>query len=293
MSTGNGPGKGKKRIYLILSGVFAVALLVCVAWLIRYSVGLKQSAEDLEALKDAYVATGPETGPEASSEAPMETGGEPEEKTPEELAREAREALLETYQAPEKDIDFGALQAEENGDIYAWITVPGTPIDYPVLQHPEVADYYLGHNLDGSKGYPGCIYSELYNSREWDDPNTVLYGHNMKNGSMFASLHRFADPEFFGENRYIYIYTEDKIRVYRIFAAYEFSNAHLLLGFDLNDPDNFTSYIGGVLAHDGLGDNIDPEVTVTNEDKLLTLSTCISNKPNNRYLVQAKLVAEG
>ncbi len=102
--------------------------------------------------------------------------------------------------------DFEKLR-ETNGDIYAWITVPGTQIDYPVLQS-DTDNYYLEKNLDHTKGYPGCIYSNSCNSREFTDLLTVLYGHNMKNGSMFGSLHDYEQEEFFRENREIIIYTQ-------------------------------------------------------------------------------------
>lgn len=71
-----------------------------------------------------------------------------------------------------------------NPDVYAWITVPGTEIEYPILQHPSDNSYYFMHNIDGSYGYPGCIYTENLNSKDFADNNTVIYGHDMKNDSM-------------------------------------------------------------------------------------------------------------
>lgn len=93
---------------------------------------------------------------------------------------EAEAASEETAVIPVK---FGELQSV-NPDVYAWITVPGTEIDYPILQHPSDNSYYLMHNIDGSYGYPGCIYTENLNSKDFTDNNTVIYGHNMKNDSM-------------------------------------------------------------------------------------------------------------
>ena len=121
---------------------------------------------------------------------------------------------------PEKNLDWNALW-EQNEDIYAWIYIPNTNIDYPVLQHATDDTYYLEYNLDGSKGRPGCIYSEhKYNSKDFMDFNTALYGHNMRVGTMFATLHNFEDSTFFNENRYIYIYLPDgTVYVYDIFAA--------------------------------------------------------------------------
>ena len=121
--------------------------------------------------------------PEKVSPEPEATEAPPEEKDPLAILEEMGVPI------PEKEVDFADLQENTNGDIYAWIHIPDTKIDYPVLQHPTDNSYYLNHNLDGSRGYPGCIYTEDYNKKDFTDPNTVLYGHNMKNGTMFAGLH--------------------------------------------------------------------------------------------------------
>lgn len=281
--------KKKNQIWAILTLIFGILFLACVIWLVVYFVQGRKAEAQLDELKDAYVQENiPEEEPEEP--APEEPGLEQEEVVVEPEPEEV-DPLAE-FDVPEKIIDWVALQ-EENADIYAWITVPGTVIDYPVLQHSEELDYYLNHNLDGSSGYPGCIYTQMLNSKEWDDPQTVLYGHNMKNGTMFAGLHQYEDSLFFEENPYVYIYTEDCVRVYQIFAAYEFSSAHLLLSFDTKNPETFSAYLEGIFQRDGLNDNFNRELEVTAEDKIITLSTCISNKPDNRYLVQAMLVAEG
>ena len=77
-----------------------------------------------------------------------------------------------------------------NDDVIGFILIPDTKIEYPVLQSDARRDYYLKRNLDGSTGYPGCIYSENMNSKEFDDPVTILYGHNMQNGTMFGQLRK-------------------------------------------------------------------------------------------------------
>ena len=64
------------------------------------------------------------------------------------------------------------------------VCLPGTEIEYPILQHPSDNSYYFMHNIDGSYGYPGCIYTENLNSKDITDNNTVIYGHNVKNDSM-------------------------------------------------------------------------------------------------------------
>ena len=185
-------------------------------------------------------------------------------------------------------VKFEELQAV-NPDVYAWITVPGTEIDYPILQHASDNSYYLMHNIDGSYGYPGCIYTENLNSKDFTDNNTVIYGHNMKNGSMFAQLHKFEDPDFFHENREVLIYLPDEILHYTIFAAHIYDDRHLLYSFDFSDPDVYEKYLQSVFDTRDMSANIDKEMTVTKDDKIITLVTCIGSQPNNRLLVQAVL----
>lgn len=189
---------------------------------------------------------------------------------------------------PEKNLNFNKLQ-KTNPDIYAWIYIPGTSVDYPVLQHPTDDTFYLEHNIDGSAGLPGCIYSELLNGKSFDDRNTVLYGHNMRNGSMFATLHRYADKDFFDTNRYIYIYTEKGTYVYEIFAAYTYSDIHLLKGLDITSDEKFADYLESVLAIRGMGNNIDNSLNIDSSDRIVTLSTCTSND-TRRFLVQGVLL---
>lgn len=185
-------------------------------------------------------------------------------------------------------VKFEELQAV-NTDIYAWITVPGTVIDYPILQHASDNTYYLMHNIDGSYGYPGCVYTENMNSKNFTDNNTVIYGHNMKNGSMFAQLHKFEDPDFFNENREVLIYLPDEVLHYTIFAAHVYDDRHLLYSFDFTDPEVYQKYLDSIFSTRDMSANIDKDVTVTADDQIITLVTCIGSQPNNRLLVQAVL----
>ena len=74
-----------------------------------------------------------------------------------------------------------------NCDVVGYLSIPETIISYPILQDTEDNDYYLHHNIDGSKGYPGCIYIENYNHKDFEDSAPVIYGHNMKNDTMFGT----------------------------------------------------------------------------------------------------------
>lgn len=190
---------------------------------------------------------------------------------------------------PEKNIDWDALH-DLNPDIYAWIYVPGTNIDYPILQHPEEKSYYLNHNIDGSEGYPGCIYTQNLNSKDWTDPNTVIYGHNMNDGSMFHDLHLFEDAVFFNETQYLYIYTPDGDYVYEIFAAYPFANVDLLMCFDYSTPEALLVYFDGIWTNRSMTSHFRDSIVLYGDSRIITMSTCIGGQPEMRYLVQAVLL---
>ncbi len=210
-----------------------------------------------------------------------------ETETEEETETETEE-VQNAFDIPEKNLDWVSLYAE-NKDIYAWIYIPGTQVDYPVLQSTSDDTYYLNHNIDGSYGKPGCIYTEKINSKDFTNYNTVLYGHNMKNGEMFGCLHDYEDKTFFDENPYVYVYTEEKTYVYEIFAAYTATNAHILNTNDFSTQEGFADYLDNVVYNKALTGNFRNDTRVTSDNRIITLSTCTSNS-SKRWLVQAVLV---
>ncbi|MEE0945921.1 MAG: class B sortase [Acutalibacteraceae bacterium] len=186
-------------------------------------------------------------------------------------------------------IDFSALK-ERNEDVYAWIRIPDTKVDYPILQSGDKPEnYYLNHNIDGEYEFAGCIYTQKLNSKDFSDPNTVIYGHNMKNGTMFKALHKFRNKDFFEANKYIYIYTPGHILTYEIYAAYKFDNRHLLYSYNYDDKEVFKEYVEMTKNPKSTIVNVRSETQVTENDKIITLSTCI-NDDNYRYLVQGVLI---
>ena len=191
-------------------------------------------------------------------------------------------------------IDFAELQAE-NPDIYAWIYIPGTEVNLPILQHPHDDGFYLSHNRHGLYAAEGSIYTELQNNRDFKDPVTLIYGHNMKNGSMFASLHEFEDPAFFAANRTMYIYTPDEILTYRVAAAYQYDNRHILNSFDFSDPAVVQDYFRSVSTPSSSISNVEEGLSLdSRSDKIVQLSTCTGdeNRLIRRYIVTGELVNE-
>ncbi len=270
--------KNNSVIYLIITGVCLVIMVLAIAFILKYY----KNASEKEAMYESLQAsmTGlplPSPAPSAASTAPPVATATPMPELPED------EAIFRT-------VDFAALQEDTCADIYAWISIPDTRIDYPVLQHPSDDSYYLNYNLDGSKGYPGCIYTEMENNKDFSDFNTVIYGHNMKDGSMFHDLHNYEDEIFLPDHPYVYIYTPDRVLRYRIFAAYSYDDRHLLYSFDYATLEGRSGYLSEIFNIRSMSAVLDDQVEVTSEDRLITLSTCVGNQSEKRYLVQAVLV---
>jgi len=188
----------------------------------------------------------------------------------------------------ENPIDFAHWRSI-NSDIYAWIRVPNTNIDYPVAQSSTDDIFYLHHDIYGKYKFSGTIYTEMQNSREFTDPNTVLYGHNMTKGYMFHNLYKFQDETFFNNNKYFYIYTPTNVYTYTIYSAYQYDDRHILNSFDFTDKEIFANYIEMTKNPTYMLKNVREDVSVTTDDKIVTLSTCLGNGRLYRYLVQGVL----
>lgn len=183
-------------------------------------------------------------------------------------------------------IDWESLK-EKNPDVYAWLRVPGTVIDYPVLQakQGEDEDFYLHHNISGDYSFAGSIYSRKENARDFSDPITVLYGHNMLNGSMFAAIKKFADRHFFDEHDQFVIYRPGKVLTYRIIAYYQTDDTSILNKYDNNDRSEVQTYFNTILNSGG---NVRSDSSIQTDDHIVTLSTCFVGK--QRRLLQGLLI---
>lgn len=208
----------------------------------------------------------------------------------------AEKGESENAKLPENPKDFDKLQ-KQNPDVYAWIEIPdedekGNPpiIDYPVVQAADDEDdnFYLDHNIDKNYEFAGMIYSQRKNSKDFLDPVTVLYGHNMLNGSMFAKLHEFKDKDFFDKHDTFYVYTPGHILTYTIVSAYIYDNRHILNTFDFSKKKDLKKYISSMTKPKSMVSNVRKNITVGLNDHILTLSTCTS-ADSQRYLVQGVL----
>lgn len=254
----------KKRWIIFLICIFAVAAAVCY---IVYYYAVKNHNENVYEQIQSVVST-----PAEEPEEPIE---EPVEEEP-------------TVDIP---IDFEALWAI-NPDVYAWIEIPGTEIAYPILQHPTDDSYYLNHTIEGVEGYPGSLYTESCDAKDFSDFNTVIYGHNMKDRSMFGSLKDYRDADFLTEHREIIIYTPTEKRVYQIFAAVVYDDRYIPAVYDDDNPEDRQAFLNSLSETRDLNSQVLDEVDVNTDSQILTLSTCIGGQPNNRYLIEAVYVGE-
>ena len=196
------------------------------------------------------------------------------------------EPPLPTVEIP---INFDYLKGE-NEDIIGWIVVDGTLIDYPILYDTTYNYYYLNHNYEGTSTGYGSIFVLGENAGDFTDFNTVVYGHNMLDGRMFAQLHRFRDKNFFDSHGQIIVYTPERQLTYQVFAAYRRDNLDIIANTDFSTKALIDEYIESVYAQTDLA-QFNPALEVTSSDRIITLSTCIGN-PAYRFVVQGVLVDE-
>lgn len=187
-------------------------------------------------------------------------------------------------------IDWEKLK-KENPDIYAWIEIPGTVVDYPVLQSADgkPEDYYLNHDYRGSYGIAGSIYSRKGTAEDFSDPVTVLYGHNMANGSMFAGIRKFEDPDFFRKHETVYIYLPGRVLSYRVLAYYVAGSGHIKEAWHPERKDGFMAY-GKEILSGKYGGYRREKGELPASGEILTLSTCSSG--NSRRYLQSILIRE-
>lgn len=264
--------QNKRNVYLIIS---IVSLVIVLAALVSIGVLLfsfKQARDDYSQLAQRAK----EAVPPASGNLFWNRG----EK------KNADPALPDPVDIP---VDFDFLLGE-NKDIIGWIQVDGTQIDYPVLYDTTYNLYYLNHNFKGTTTGYGSIFVLGENANDFTDFNTVVYGHNMLDGSMFAQLHQFRKEEFFNSHGQIIVYTPERKLTYQVFAAYRRDNLDIIANNDFSTEELRTQYIDSIYAQTALA-RFNHEYPVTASDRILTLSTCIGN-PAYRYVVQGVLVSD-
>lgn len=177
-----------------------------------------------------------------------------------------------------------------NEDFVGWITIPNTEINYPMVHPSEDNDeYYLTHNFEKDENSGGAIFVESAIRHPFEEENTIIHGHNMRDGSMFAGLNNFKEEDFFNNNRNIYIDTKDVSYVYEVFSVYvEKANENPYM-YSFSTKEDYISFLNGLKNKSMFLANT---VDFTENDKIITLSTCSYEVTDGRCLVHAKLISK-
>ena len=261
----------KKTISIILIAVFAAVLGASTHFIVRHNKESDKQAElynNLASVVEAATQTDEETEP-------IETIPYSEEKT-----------LL-----PELAELFG-----QNGDLVGWISIADTNINYPVMQSVNEPNFYLKHGFDKEYSDYGCPYVQEDCDVQKPSDNLVIYGHHMKNGSMFAHLDKFKSERFWNEHKTITFNTLTDKQEYEIIAVFrtvvytDSPDAFKYYRFvDAESAEEFDRYIAKCKELSFY----DTGMTAAYGDKLITLSTCEYSRNNGRLVVVAKRITEG
>lgn len=180
------------------------------------------------------------------------------------------------------EVNFEVLKTE-NKDIVAWLYSEGTPINYPVAQAKN-NDYYLRRLLDGTYNQAGTIFMDYKNSSDFEDYNTIIYGHNMKNDTMFGTLINYKNQEYFNEHKEMYLFTENKNFKIELFAGYITSSESDIYNLPKNSSTN-ENLVKTAMKKS----TFKSEIEVSKEDRIITLSTCSYDFENARYVLLGRL----
>lgn len=184
-------------------------------------------------------------------------------------------------------VDFAALK-KINPDVAAWLTAEGTGIDYPVVRGTD-NEYYLRHLFTGRQNKLGAIFMDYRNRADFSDRNTVIYGHNMKDGSMFASLTKYKSQSYYKSFPTMILYTPGGNFKVELFAGTAVDGNRESVRFAFKDERDFQSYIASLKK----GSTFKSGTLVKAGDRIVTLCTCSYEFNNARYAVYGKLTPVG
>lgn len=214
------PGGGKRAFEL--GFLLLLAAVVC--------AGCSVSGQKKDGSK---TGAGEENGAESGMNAGQETGGK-ETGTDADgagLEQDAEETGMFGESAADGHIDFAMLK-EQNPEIFAWLYIPGTDIDLPVLQSCVSDEFYITHDAAGEESGVGAVYTEMPNLMDMCDFNTVIHGNDLEEDGPLKALHHFEDADFFVEHETFYLYLPDNVLTYEIFASYYDEGSDILRRHD-------------------------------------------------------------
>ena len=258
----------------VFLGVFAFSGWKLYSILHAYKVAERQ----YDSLSERYVAAQPSASP-----TPIPTDA---------LPTAAAETPVPTPRTEESPIhvDFAQLRSESS-EVVGWIYSANTKINYPIVQHPgdnpATADYYyLYRDIHGNYSGSGTPFMDVRCASDFSDYNSVVYGHHMNDGSMFASIGDYRKEGYYAEHPILYLNTPTRNYRIEVFAGYitdADSNSYTIW---FPDESSFLLYCQDMKAQS----NFASDVTVQPGDKIITLSTCSYEYYDARYVIQGRLV---
>lgn len=256
-------------VFLLILAAFSAYKLICI------QLSYKEANEEYDSLIEDYAD---ET--EVAGQMVVIQSGVVENSSSQPVENEAYTEYPSMY------INYEAL-ADVNEDFSAWIRVPVLDISYPIVRADD-NEHYLSYTFEGKWNGAGCLFIDYENSDDFSDYNTYIYGHNMRNGSMFGSLKRFrSEPELCASNPYFYLYTPDAVYKYEIFAYYrtEYDSDRFML---VTTEDDYDYYIESAMRYS----EYTPENNIDFSDRpnVITLSTCSGNSGTKRLIVHGVLI---
>lgn len=176
-------------------------------------------------------------------------------------------------------VDFQKLQ-ERNKDVIGWLYIPDTTIDEPILKGTS-NDTYLRTDIDKQSKTAGQVFIDEINSKDFKDDNTIIYGHNMRNGTRFHDLRYYVEKEFYNQHNLVYIYLPDhSVNVYKVYSA----NIINATSDFYQKGIKYTQYVQKAQSSAKQTSEVSQK-----QQPLILLSTCYAHNSENRYVVFARL----
>lgn len=283
--------KTRKFLSVTLAVLGACCLLAAIGLIFYHQAEDKRSRQTLEELRNSGTQS-PSPSQDEQVSVPQDTKDEESQDTPDDESRDtpAPEPTPEPIENPYLE-SFLA-----NADMAAWLQIPGTAIDYPVMWTPRDEEYYLRRGFDGSRNRNGCLILDTDSCVSPLTTNLIIHGHNMKSGAMFGTLSAYESEDFYLEHKNLSLYTKEMRRNYEIIAVfysqvykksdtvfkfYKFFQADTEAEFD-----DFYQNIKALSLYD-------TGVTAEFGDHFITLSTCAYHVTNGRFVVVAKEIESG
>lgn len=269
----------KKGALQKLQYVAGILVLLCVVVFSGYKLVMsiisdRRAEEEHQRLLDAAVAVDAADAAYQSASVVVEVN------------EDGEEVEIPPPQYPPLSIDMDMLK-EINGDFRGWFYFPALEVSYPVVQG-EDNDYYLKHSFEDEKSNSGSIFMDCGASADWSDRNTFVFGHNMRNGSMFGTFKKLVDdPTLLDDNSCFYIYTEDVVYTYEIFSYYmtkSDSNRYMVFTSD----ENYDQYTSWAVENSNYAFDVD----LSERPNIVSLSTCYGSAgTSRRVLIHGVLTA--